>query len=76
MKKKVVLTDQGKPGSRVVPIRRNEDAIPSNLLTLEKVGLARISTGVLPEDLWDMPRPKDRKGLALGNLLKERRGAG
>ena len=69
----VVVTDRGKPVARIVPIRSGETEIPPNLLTLEKAGLARIGTGTLPADFWNMPRPKDRKGLALANLLKERR---
>ena len=69
----VIVTDRGKPVAKIVPIRRGETEIPLHLLTLEKAGLARIGTGTLPVDFWNMPRPKDTKGLALANLVKERR---
>ncbi|MBI5633475.1 MAG: type II toxin-antitoxin system prevent-host-death family antitoxin [Nitrospirae bacterium] len=68
----VIVTDRGKAIARIVPIKRDETVIPPNLLTLEKAGLVRIGKGKLPKDFWNMPRPKDRKGLALSHLLKER----
>lgn len=69
----VIVTDRGKPIARIVPLERDKATVPSNLLTLEKAGLARIGSGKLPEGFWAMQRPKDRKGLALGSLLKDRR---
>ncbi|MGB3681273.1 MAG: hypothetical protein WA990_02185 [Rubrobacteraceae bacterium] len=30
-------------------------------------------TGKIPEDFWDLPRPKDPEGLALRYLLEDRR---
>ena len=68
----VVVTDRGKPVAKIVPIRRTEMEIAPHLLTLERAGLARIGKSSLPADFWTLPRPKDRKGLALQNLLKER----
>ena len=68
----VIVTDRGKPIAKIVPLKRSETAIPSHLLTLEKAGLARIGRGKLRADFWKMPRPKDKKGLALASLLKER----
>ncbi len=68
----VIITDRGKPIAKIVPIKRGETEIPLHLLMLEKAGLARIGTNKLPADFWKKPRPKDKKGLALVNLLKER----
>ena len=68
----VIVTDRGKAIARIVPIQRDETVIPPNLLILEKAGLVRIGKGKLPKAFWNMPRPRDRKGLALSNLLKER----
>jgi prevent-host-death family protein len=68
----VVVTDRGKPVAKIVPLKRGDIEIPAHLLTLEKAGLARIGTGKLPTGFWDMPRPKDKKGLALNALLRER----
>ena len=44
----------------------------AHLLTLERAGLVRIGSGVLPEGFWDRPRPGDPEGLALSALLMER----
>jgi len=69
----IVVTDRGKPVARIVPIRRNEEGISPHLLTLEKAGLARIGSGKLPDEFWTRPRPKDTEGVALDNLIGERR---
>jgi len=68
----VIVTDRGKPVARIIPLKRGETEISSHLSMLEKAGLVRIGRGKLPPDFWKMPRPKDKKGLVLGNLLKER----
>ena len=69
----VVVTDRGKPIAKIIPIKRGEAGeMPPHLLTLEKAGLARIGRKTLPANFWDMPRPRDKKGQALSNLIKER----
>jgi prevent-host-death family protein len=68
----VIVTDRGKPIAKIIPIQRDDTEIPSHLLTLERAGLARIGKNTLPVGFWSMPRPKDTKGLALQNLLRER----
>lgn len=68
----VIVTDRGKPIAKIVPLKRGEIELPAHLLALEKAGLARIGSGKLPAGFWDMPRPKDKKGLALNALLSER----
>jgi hypothetical protein len=39
---------------------------------LEKAGLVRIGSGKIKANFWDLPRPKDKKGLALRALIEER----
>jgi len=68
----VVITVRGKPKAKIVPIQRRDTEIPPHLLVLERAGLARIGESSLPADFWTMPRPKDKKGLALQHLLQER----
>ena len=68
----VVITVRGKPKPKIVPIQRRDTEIPPHLLVLERAGLARIGESSLPADFWTMPRPKDKKGLALQHLLQER----
>jgi len=68
----VIVTDRGKPIAKIVPLKRDEMKIPSHLLTLERAGLVKIGTGKLPSTFWDIIRTKDKKGLALDALLRER----
>ncbi len=68
----VIITDRGKPIAKIVPLERGGTGIPPHLLMLERAGLARIGKDNLPADFWKIPRPKDKKGRALINLLKER----
>ena len=68
----VIVTERGRSIAKIIPLERNETGIPSNLLMLERAGLARIGTTKLSSDFWRTPPPKDRKGLALEYLLKER----
>ena len=69
---KVIVTERGKPIAKLTPLEREEYEISEHLLTLERAGLVNIGTGKLPQGIWDLPRPKDNKGLALEALLKER----
>ncbi len=68
----VIVTERGKPIAKLIPIERNEVEIPEHLLTLERAGLVKIGAGKLSPGIWDLPRPKDDKGLVLEALLKER----
>ncbi len=68
----VIVTDRGKPIAKIVPLGRDESKIPLPMLMLEKAGIVRIGSGTLPEDFWRMQRPKDKKGHARANLLRER----
>lgn len=68
----VIVTDRGKPIAKIVPLKRGEIKISSHLMMLERAGLVKIGTGKLSSDFWKIHRPKDKKGLALNALLKER----
>jgi len=69
----VLVTDRGRPIAKIVPITKTEMDSDARLQALERAGLARIGTGALKSGFWKLPRPKDRKGLALQNLLSERK---
>ena len=69
----VMITDRGKPIAKLVPISRTDMEISAHLMALERAGLARIGKTSLPEGFWSMPRPKDKQGRALQNLLQERK---
>ena len=68
----VLVTDRGKPVAKIVPLKREEVEVPAHIMELERVGLIKMGTGKLPKGFWDMPHPKDKKGLALKILLQER----
>jgi len=68
----VLIMDRGKPVARIIPLRRERTDIPASLLGLERAGKVRIGTGLLPAEFWTLPRPQDKKGKALGALLRER----
>lgn len=68
----VLVTDRGKPIAKIVPIKRTGMDMPAHLQALERAGFVRIGQDSLPSRFWNLSRPKDRKGLALQNLLRER----
>jgi len=67
----VIVTERGKPVAKLVPITQPE-SMSERLREMEKEGLVTIGTGKLPKDFWNMPRPKDPKGLVLKAVLEER----
>ena len=67
----VLITDRGRPIARIVPVSPS-DSIEERMDDLERRGLLKRGTGKLPEDFWEMPRPKDPEGLVLKGLLQER----
>lgn len=69
----VIVTDRGKPIAKIIPIKRSEMEISPHLLILERAGLVKIGTGKIPDSFWNLPRPKDPKGLVLKALLQERK---
>jgi prevent-host-death family protein len=67
----VLVTERGKPVAKLVPTDSSE-ALPEHLCEMEKYGLVKRGTGKLPKNFWDLPRPKDPKGLVRKAVLRER----
>jgi len=70
----VIVTERGKPIARIVPLARDQAAVPAHLLELARAGLVRLGSGKLPERFWRMSRPADPRGAGLKALLEKRRG--
>ncbi|MBI2204684.1 MAG: type II toxin-antitoxin system prevent-host-death family antitoxin [Candidatus Rokubacteria bacterium] len=67
----VLVTERGRTIARLVPAQRSS-TLSEHLAELERQGLARVGSGALPRRFWKMPRPKDRKGLVMRAVLRER----
>ena len=67
----VLITDRGRPIARIVPISPS-DSIEERMDDLERRGLLKRGTGKLPEDFWEMPRPKDPEGSVRRAISQER----
>jgi len=67
----VLVTERGRVIARLSPPAASP-ALPESLREMERQGLLRLGTGKLPRDFWQMPRPKDPKGLVMKALLEER----
>ena len=59
----MLVTDRGKPVAKIVPVKTGKLKLPHHLLELERAGLVCIGKGKLSREFWDMPRPKDKRGL-------------
>ena len=69
----IMITERGRPIARIIPLRRDQQAV-GQLEHLEKKGLVKIGSGGLPEELWSMSRPLDSGAAGLAALLEERDG--
>jgi prevent-host-death family protein len=67
----VTITERGKAVARLVPITRHQRPRES-LGTLEKKGLIRLGSGILPTGFWNMERPEDPDGSVLKALCQDR----
>lgn len=67
----VLVTERGRPIAKLVPLARS-GTLPERLREMEKEGLVSVGKGALPKNFWNLPRPKDPKGLVLKALLEER----
>ncbi len=67
----VLITDRGRPIARIVPISPS-DSIEERMDDLERRGLLKRGTGKLPEDFWEMPRPKDPEGSVRRAISQDR----
>lgn len=67
----VLVTERGRPIAKLTPIVGLQ-ALPERLAEMEKQGLVKLGSRKLPKCFWDLPRPKDPKGLVLKAVLEER----
>jgi prevent-host-death family protein len=67
----VLVTERGRPVAKLTPATTS-DMLPDQLLEMEKQGFIKIGSGKLPKGFWDLPRPKDPKGLVLKAALRDR----
>jgi prevent-host-death family protein len=67
----VLVTERGRPIAKLTPAT-SSDMLPDQLVEMEKQGFIKIGSGRLPKGFWDLPRPKDPKGLILKAALRER----
>lgn len=68
----IIVTEHGRPVARLISIKGRDQAIPAHLLALERAGLARLGTGIIPKDFWARERPKDMSESARSALQQER----
>jgi len=69
----IMITERGRPIARIIPLRRDQQAV-GQLAHLEKKGLVKIGSGGLPDELWSISRPLDSGAAGLAALLEERAG--
>ena len=67
----VLVTERGRPIAKLTPAR-SSDTLPKHLLEMEKQGLVKLGSGKLPKGFWELPRPKDPRGLIVKAVLRER----
>lgn len=67
----VLVTERGRPIAKLCPPSRF-DMLPEHLMEMEKQGLLKRGSGKLSKNFWDLPRPKDPKGLIRKAVLQER----
>ncbi len=67
----VLVTERGRPIARIAPAVISH-TLPKHLVEMQKQGLIKLGSEKLPKDFWDLPRPKDPKGLVVKAVLRER----
>ena len=68
----VLITERGRPIAKLTPAEKSE-MLPDELIEMEKHGLIKLGSGKLPKGFWELPRPKDPKGLVIKAVLRERK---
>ena|SRR5947209_2724226 len=69
----IVVADRGRPVARLIPANRHaESEEGARLLALQRRGLLRTGSGVLPAAFWEMERPEDVHGAVRAALEAER----
>jgi len=67
----VLVTERGRPIAKLAPAVSSH-TLPEHLVEMEKQGLIKLGAEKLPKGFWEMPRPKDPKGLVVKAVLRER----
>lgn len=67
----VLVTERGRPIAKLIPSASSK-SLPDHLVEMEKQGLVKLGSGKLPKGFWNLPRPKDPKGLVVKAVIKER----
>jgi prevent-host-death family protein len=67
----VMITERGRPIARLTPAV-NSNVFADRLAEMEKHGLIKLGSGKLPKGFWNLPRPKNPKGLVTKAALQER----
>jgi prevent-host-death family protein len=67
----VLITERGRPIAKLAPAETSE-MLPDHLIEMEKQGLIKLGSGKLPKGFWELPRPKDPKGLVAKAVRRER----
>jgi prevent-host-death family protein len=67
----VMITEHGRPIAKLTPAV-SADVLADRLIEMEKHGVIKLGTGKLPKGFWNLPRPKDPKGLVAKAVLQER----
>jgi prevent-host-death family protein len=67
----VLVTERGRPIAKLIPSASSK-SLPDHLIEMEKQGLVKLGSGKLPKGFWNLPRPKDPKGLVVKAVIRER----
>jgi prevent-host-death family protein len=67
----VLVTERGRPIAKLIPSSSSK-SLPDHLIEMEKQGLVKLGSGKLPKGFWNLPRPKDPKGLVVKAVIRER----
>ena len=59
----ILITDRGKPIAKIIPLQRSGDMMDNRMSHLERIGLARVGKGQMPEEIWASPVAQDSAGL-------------
>ena len=65
------MTERGRPIAKLCPAS-GPDLLPEHLGEMERHGLLKRGSGKLPKNFWELPRPKDPKGLVRKAVFQER----
>ena len=67
----VLVTERGRLIAKLCPTSIS-DMLPEHLIDMEKQGLIKRGSGKLPKNFWELPRPKDPRGLVRKAVSQER----